>query len=123
LHDPFSADLDERLWLRHIGDGHIISSDRITEENTGMSASLIEIIKNRRSDIHSSLGNNDETLVWISKKERNLASIANKKWVDPSIYYRLSFPPLGIFGRFEQMIGDLVFINPYTIWHVRQNLR
>jgi hypothetical protein len=61
-----------------------------------------------------------ESIIWMAKRERNLASIANKKWV--TNFDRFMGTQLGIFGRFEQPIGEVVFINPYMIWHVRQKL-
>jgi hypothetical protein len=37
LYDPFTADLDQSLWLRYIGDSFLAANDvEISEESTGM---------------------------------------------------------------------------------------
>lgn len=48
----------------------------------------------------------------------NLVSIGSSKWIDMSNFRRYhKISPFGILGKYEQEIDDILFIQPFWIWH------
>jgi hypothetical protein len=91
LYDPFTADLHQSLWLRYVGDSFLATNDdEITEETTGMSTNSIDVIR-RQCFEQQKLHYSPETIIWIAKGKRNLASIADKKWVNSSALAHSAF--------------------------------
>jgi hypothetical protein len=123
LVDPNFGAPDDEKWFRHVGDCHFTAhnADVKTEWNKILPSNLQILLQHKRlkqQDLLSTNSKKTETMVIAWKKEDHyLASIANIEWVDPSSYARYSYPPLGIFGRFQQQIDSILLIDPLSIWH------
>ena len=123
LVDPNFGPPDDEKWFRHVGDCHFTyhDADVKTVSNKILPLNLQMLLQRKRLEEQNHLSTNTkkaETMVvaW-EKGDRYLASIANIEWVDRSSYGRYGYPPIGIFGRFQQQIDGILLIDPLSIWH------
>lgn len=84
-------------------------------------SSLVEVIQKEASRQDKIIKKENSQLevvtIYGKLKKRGFAAIVSSKWVDYGTLASYGFPPIGIFGRLERVMGDVAFIAPFWIWH------
>jgi hypothetical protein len=79
-----------------------------------------EIIKPIQDELKSQAKRGEtKTIAWILPSiERTVASILNKKWVDPDSFMSYHYTPCGFLGLTKPEIStqSVVFLSPLWIW-------
>jgi hypothetical protein len=110
------------FMLRHIGASHIVDIDEaVAPANSGFAEPLAVEVERERLRQQKRLQARDpgrKTIVWVAETPVGpIASIASDEWVKSTMLISYSHPPFGILGRFENRIGEVVFVAPFWIWH------